>query len=157
TKLDFALINQGLPLTLAYPTTVWMASVEYNAHDWQVAAEYGGQYSRIALEPPLVPPQSLQSEGMYVMVAHRITPWFHPGAYYALAYPNVEDRSGPDASQHDVAGTLRFDINNHWLVKLEGHYMNGTAILNRPLNDNQPLDTLERSWGVFLFKTTAYF
>ena len=29
--------------------------------------------------------------------------------------------------QHDVAATLRFDINSHWLVKLEGHYMTGTA------------------------------
>lgn len=157
TKLDFALLNQGLPFALDYPTKVWITSVEYNAHDWQIAAEYGGQYSRISIDPPIAPPEEIRSEGMYVMVSRRITPWFQPGAYYALGYANVEDRDGPDGSQHDIAGTLRFDINNHWLVKLEGHYMNGTAILNPALNDGQPLDTLERSWGVFLFKTTAYF
>jgi hypothetical protein len=56
-----------------------------------------------------------------------------------------------------VAATLRFDINSHWLVKLEVHYMRGTAALSSPLNDGRRLVDLTRTWGLFLVKTTAYF
>jgi hypothetical protein len=59
--------------------------------------------------------------------------------------------------QHDVAATLRFDITENWLLKLEGHYMSGTAAVSPALNDNTPLNLLERNWVVFLAKTTAYF
>jgi hypothetical protein len=35
--------------------------------------------------------------------------------------------------------------------------MNGTAGLNTALNDGTPPSQLDRSWGVFLVKTTAHF
>ena len=58
----------------------------------------------------------------------------------------------------DVAATLRFDLNAHWLLKLEGHVMRGTAALdNRALNGGAERKDLEATWGVFLLKTTAYF
>ena len=60
-------------------------------------------------------------------------------------------------SQHDVALTLRFDINRYWLVKLEGHYMRGTAQLSPDINDNRPRTELDPSWLLFLAKTTLYF
>jgi hypothetical protein len=134
-----------------------VGSIEYNAHDWLLAAEYSRWYTRLSTTSPAIPPSATVSERGYVMVSHRLTPWFHPGTYYALHFPNVEDRDGPSAVQHDVAGTLRFDVNNHWLIKLEGHFMSGTAGLSAALNDGKPTNTLERNWGVFLFKTTAYF
>jgi len=52
---------------------------------------------------------------------------------------------------------LRFDINDHWLVKLEGHYLNGTGALSSAPNDGKPTGTLTKEWGLFLLKTTAYF
>ena len=91
------------------------------------------------------------------MASYRISPLFVPGAYYSLLFSDVDSRSVPDAYQHDVAGTLRFDLNPHWLVKLEGHYMHGTAALSSSLNGNAPLGTLAPNWGVLLIKTTAYF
>jgi len=42
-------------------------------------------------------------------------------------------------------------------VKLEGHYMSGTAALSPALNQNRDIATLSRDWGVALAKTTAYF
>ena len=97
------------------------------------------------------------SERAYVMGAYRATHWLQPGIYYALQFPNVDDRQGRQNVQHDVATTLRFDINDHWLFKLEGHYMFGTAELDSTLNNNTPLTQLQQSWGVLLAKTTAYF
>jgi hypothetical protein len=48
-------------------------------------------------------------------------------------------------------------VNEHWLVKLEGHFMRGTAGLNSAENDNIPQSALQRDWGLFIIKTTAYF
>ncbi len=56
-----------------------------------------------------------------------------------------------------MALTLRFDIEEHWLLKLEGHYMNGTASLSTALNDGKNRAALAASWGAFVVKTTAYF
>jgi len=61
------------------------------------------------------------------------------------------------AQQHDAALTLRFDLDVHWLLKLEGHYLVGTADVNPALNGGLPRADLTRSWGAFLAKTTAYF
>jgi len=43
------------------------------------------------------------------------------------------------------------------LLKLEGHYLAGTAALNPALNDNVPSSALPNTWVAFLAKTTAYF
>jgi hypothetical protein len=146
------------PVSLRIPAVLWVGSLEYAVHDLLLAAEYSRWAVRLdsELHFPGVGVRTV-SERAYAMASYRLTDWFHPGVYYALQYPNVENRSGRDKSLHDVAATLRFDINHHWLVKLEGHFMSGTAGLNTALNDNKPLTQLEQNWGVFLLKTTAHF
>jgi hypothetical protein len=92
------------------------------------------------------------------MGAYRLASWFQPGAYYSTYFPDVHDREGREHRQHDVAVTFRFDINEHWLVKLEGHYMEGTAGLLNPLRlSTQDISTAEKYWGAFFAKTTAQF
>jgi hypothetical protein len=86
-----------------------------------------------------------------------VAKWLEPGAYYSIFFPDADNRSGRANVQHDIATTLRFDLNSHWLLKLEGHYMLGTAGLTSSLNNNLPLTALAESWGAFLVKTTAYF
>ncbi|HEY2736248.1 MAG TPA: hypothetical protein VGI70_19755, partial [Polyangiales bacterium] len=67
------------------------------------------------------------------------------------------DRHGKDAYQHDFAASLRFDVTPHWLFKLEGHLMRGTAALDPNLNGGKPLNMLTRDWTLLLLKTTGYF
>ena len=160
-----ALINLGLlPAgstgegSLDLPAFLWVGSIEYTGGDWLLAAEYSRW--RIDTEsslPAIIPDAHSVSERMYAMLSYRVTPWFTPGIYYSVLFADVDDRSGRDAYQHDFAATFRYDLNSHWLLKLEGHYMHGTAGLSRPLNDDQPLDKLSADWGVLLVKTTAYF
>ena len=58
--------------------------------------------------------------------------------------------------QHDLAATLRFDLNDFWIVKVEGHFMHGTELING--GDVAPdILTNPVNWGVFLVKTTGYF
>ena len=140
------------------PALLAVGSIEYNAHDLLLATEYSRW--RVSVEsdvPALVPEQTTTSERGYVMASYRVAPWFVPGIYYSLLFRDVANRSGRENYQHDVAVTLRYDLNQHWLVKLEAHYMHGTAALSSELNDAIPRAELTRDWGLFLAKTTAYF
>jgi hypothetical protein len=142
-----------------------VASAELARHDLLIAAEFSEWRTRLDTSYfMLLPPGSKQitvSEHAYVSATYHARPWLWPGAYYSVLFPDEANATFTGASkdmQHDVAGTLRFDINAHWLVKLEGHYMHGTAGVDGSLNGNPPsLDALTRNWAVFLAKTTAYF
>jgi hypothetical protein len=140
------------------PVVLWVASAEYAGPKLLLAAEYGRWHVNIEDEvPAVVPTSNTVSERLYAMAAYRLMPWFTPGVYYSLFYNDVEKRKGRENFQHDAAATLRFDINPHWLVKLEGHYMRGTADLTSDLNSNQSRADLDKLWKVFLIKTTVYF
>jgi hypothetical protein len=140
------------------PAILWIVSIEYVAGDFFIASEYSRWIVDIvSRQPALVPESSTEREQFYVMTDYRVVEWFHPGVYYSAFFPNAERRSGRAAAQHDVALTLRFDINPYWLVKIEGHYMSGTAVLRPELNDFRPANTLDRHWGFFLAKTTLSF
>jgi hypothetical protein len=159
-KLDAQLLYQGKQVALNLPALLWVASIEYTIRDLLLAAEYGRQRTGLTVsDSSLVPPErrSVESERGYVMASYRMGKVVHPGVYYSVLYPDMRVRTGAASAQHDVAMTLRFDINPWWLFKLEGHFMSGTAGLSSALNDNAPIDSLERRWGVFLAKTTAYF
>lgn len=160
------------PLRLRIPALLGIASLEYSANDLLLAAEYSRW--QVGLQSPVAAfsaPDTV-SERMYAMAAYHVTPWFTPGVYYSLLYANVDDRggrlppqgavpgsapAGHAAYQHDVAVTLRYDLNAYWLLKVEGHYMHGTAGLTSALNDNRLLSSLPEDWVVALVKTTAYF
>jgi hypothetical protein len=147
-------------LTAKVPAILWTTSAEYSTGDLLVTAEYGRWHTKIedSSLPVLVANTRATSERFYLMGSYHVASWFTPGLYYSVLFPHVADRSSDRSMyQHDVAGTLRFDINAHWLLKLEGHFMHGTAALNSSLNGNAPLDTLTRDWGLFLAKMTAYF
>lgn len=149
---DFTKLRTGLPFTL------WVASAEYAAHDLLLAFEYGRWSADVESSAPLLYPEvDARNERYYAMASYRVTPWFTPGLYYSVLYPDVHNHRGRQHYQHDFAATVRYDLNANWLVKLEGHVMHGTAALNKDLNDGHELPTLVKDWGLLLFKTTAYF
>ena len=140
------------------PFQMWVASAEYQWHGLLLAAEYGRQYGQYETNL-LLPQDKVTNQQGYLMASYQVTPWFTPGVYYSALFPNIH-AEGPKTRasyQHDVALTLRYDITPNWLVKLEGHFMHGTAGLSPALNDNQALTALEENWGVLLAKTTGYF
>jgi hypothetical protein len=144
-------------LPVKFRVTLYVASAEYQTGNLLLSSEYSrwvGAFDSAA--PALLPPQTV-NERYYVMASYHLTSWFTPGVYYSAYYPNVKMRSGRQNYQNDVAVTARYDINKHWLVKLEGHFMDGTADLDSTLNGGQNLSALTKDWGVFLVKTTAYF
>jgi hypothetical protein len=146
------------PVALAVDALLGVASVEYAANELVLAAEYSRwQVDIDASVRAFAPDDRTVSERAYVLSTYRVTPWFVPGLYYSVLFTDINRREGHDMYQHDVAGTLRFDVNDNWIVKLEGHYLNGTAALRSSDNGNRPLSELSPDWGLFLIKTTAYF
>lgn len=154
------LLPAGLeyPFELKFRVSRWIASLQYAAHDLDVSVEYSRWTGRFySPAPQLFPPHTV-NERYYAMASYRVNAWLTPALYYSRYFVNVDKREGRQQHQHDLALTLRFDLTPHWLLKLEGHLIDGTAGLdNRALNDGAERETLERRWGVFLLKTTAYF
>lgn len=157
-RIDASFVYNQRKIGVKVPVVMTVASVEYAAHDLLLSAEYSRwRASLTSTDATLLPSIDEVSERGYVMGSIRATKWLQPGAYYSVLFPNIEHRAGKANVQHDVAATLRFDVNPHWLIKLEAHYMNGTGDVVPELNDGKPRDALQRSWGVFLAKTTVHF
>lgn len=131
---------------------------------WTIAAEYLIRYAN----PPTVPnvDNRIRNDGGYVMCAYRINEHWEVGTYYSATYANRNDRDGDritenpsvnlytyDAWQKDLALTLRWDIDEAWIMKFEGHYINGVANL---LNSENP-QPYEQYWWLFAAKTTISF
>jgi len=91
----------------------------------------------------------------YVSASRRINKWLEIGSYYTEYYADTHQRSGSaDASQKDLALSFRFDPKPWWILKLEGHYIRGTALLqddaHNPTRDNN-------GWFMLAVKTTFSF
>lgn len=139
------------------PVTQRLISLEYTIRRLKLATEYGRQYVELKTNSASFPYTKTTSEQFYFLANYQLTDDFAPGIYYSMLTPNVSKRGGREKQQSDLAIYFRYDLNSTWLVKLGGHLMNGTGGLNSSLNDNMPLSSLEKNWGVFMVKTTANF
>src|ERR1043165_5270220 len=97
------------------------------------------------------------NEHTYGLAGYRWYPWLQTTAYYSLLYPNIHERSRRDHHQHDAAVSARFDITPHWIVKVEGHFLVGTAALSSDLNNGMLASDLVNHWWLAAAKTTVYF
>ena len=137
------------------PFQLWMASLEYSIHDLLLAGEWGYWHADVDITG--LPQTSITNQRWYVMTSYRVAPWFAPGVYYSSLLSDIHKPLTRDNYQHDFAATLRFDINPYWLVKLEGHYIDGTTDVSSALNGGVAPEMLARQWFLFLIKTTASF
>jgi hypothetical protein len=141
-------------------------SIEYVWKKWTFQAEYftyeysGDTTTRVLAGTIPVAPTSYSSskstpDTWYAGAAYRFNDWFEVGTYYTEHYNNIHQRGGsPDASQKDLALSFRFDPKPWWIMKLEGHYIRGTALLQDTPGNPQRDD---RGWFLFAAKTTFSF
>jgi hypothetical protein len=144
--------------TIDVPANLFVVSVELNHENVWLAAEYSRWHTSVKSNDPILDmTPDTENVRAYAFGAYRVLPWLQPGAYYALQYPQLSNRDRPSGKLHDAAGTIRIDLNNHWLVKLELHHMRGTAGLEPRLNPGFTPDQLANRWLLFVAKTTVYF
>jgi hypothetical protein len=167
----------------------WTGSVEYSIGDFVFASEYSRNNYDFEFMPynsnviaginGLIAAdmlsEDLETEGYYGSVSYRFTDWFEAGAYYSEYYANIDDKDGEanetvparigagyedhDAWLKDTCLSLRFDITSNWVLKLEGHKMNGAAILMKQINTdpNTGLLDTEEDWYLGAAKMTFNF
>ncbi|MBT8339306.1 MAG: hypothetical protein HKP58_18965 [Desulfatitalea sp.] len=127
-------------------------SVEYTWNNLVLTAEYFFSDSGdTSVQFPFFQfTRTVKQESYYVSAAYRFVDWFTLGAYYSEFYPDSDDKDGDNVSQEqyyhdawekDLALTFRFDINDNWIFKIEGHAVDGTALVFRadnPKGDEDP-------------------
>ncbi len=129
-------------------------SLEYVRGGWTLASEFAR--TRFADSSDL---------GWYVGNQYRLDGRWSVAAVYSEYFPDHDDRDGDGlvagglpahgAWQRDFGLSVRIDLNQHWLVKLEFHAMDGTAmtLVGGP---DAATDT-DRYWRVLAAKTTFHF
>lgn len=135
--------------------SVVTTSAEYTRGPWLFAAEM----SRTRMG-------GVHSLGWYASGRHRLDRRWSFAATYSQYFPDWDDREGEalaartgDAThrawQYDLGFSARFDVNDYWLLKLEYHQMDGTALALAGGPDASTSDA--RHWHVIMAKTTFHF
>jgi len=176
--------------------TGWTTSLEYAIGDFVFATEYNRINYELFGKSPYPGlrgdvDKDFDSEGYYGMVTYRFCDWFELGTYYSEYYANRNDKDGKSAAQtwtngkfgpgteggyppgqehraylKDIALSLRFDITENWIFKVEGHKMRGGAImLNSDDNTAEypstlmPLDgpSYVKNWELYTAKVSYNF
>jgi hypothetical protein len=161
-------VPPGLPLSYHADFNVTSLSIEYRWRDLVLAAEtYAPAWYDNELKSPILGMlvnDSPNKVGYYASAAYSFTDWFELGVAYSEYYNNTHDRDGKrdhanlgfplfDGWQKDTTISTRFDIHEHWVIKLEGHIMNG---VNLVLLKENP-DGVDQHWFLFAAKVTYSF
>ncbi len=153
--------------------SIFVLSAEYTRDRWLAAFELTRTMADLTAEDVLVPTglpdpappygtvdlptQSDHRGGWYGMLNYQASDKVQVGGYYSKYYPDygVREGDGFDYYMNDVAFTVRYDINDYWLVKLEGHLMKGVGGVSGAANVGSAFD--EESWNLFGVKSTFFF
>ncbi len=167
---DLVGVNMEYPLELFY----WTLSVEYVFYDLTLAAEYGRndvELSVIAPQPfGVLMEADYYFEGFYWGASYRISESFETGLYYSVFFPEAHDKNGIDKAAYygfpeamnwsrDLCISTRYDVNSSWMIKLEGHIVDGLAIMyiqDQPENLDGTYD-VDEHWFMIALKTTYVF
>jgi len=145
-------------LDAKFRVKLWVGSLEYQTGGLLLSAEFSRWIGEFESQAPKLLTPHIVNERHYVMASYHVTPWFTPCVYYSAYFPNIDTPGGgPQNHQRDVALSFRYDLTSHWLLKIEGHWMEGTAALDKTLNGGTDPANLKKEWGMLLMKTTAYF
>ena len=144
-----------------------LLSIEYTKGPWVFAAEAGQEkaiYNAFVSGSRLLD-FDFKSDYFYLSVARRINPWLELGAYYSYSRDTEKvvrstiggDINLPDLTQGDLALSARFDISEHLIFKLEGHYMDGSGKIFDTIKHRQAVADRDNSWFLFAAKVTYSF
>ncbi|MFW5859771.1 MAG: hypothetical protein ACOCYP_07060 [Planctomycetota bacterium] len=143
---------------------------EYTWGPWTFAAEYmrWGFDAVLDLHSPLGTArhyEAIDRAGWYVSAAYECCDQLTLFAVYDELYRDIHDRDGNEVDpargweghqmyHKEVYAGVRYDINDHWVVKGEVHAVHGSAVVYELENDRQ---TPDEDWYFFALKTTVVF
>ncbi len=148
---------------VAHRQDLMVASAQYSHGDLVISAE------GIRISAPLDSPTpglsavKVNQLGWYVGAEYRLSKFLALSTYYSAFTADLSRLSSrnPNDYQRDLAVSARVDINDYWLVKLEGHWIRGTAQLlqQENLGPGFPFGSklAETNWLLLAAKTTVSF
>jgi hypothetical protein len=153
SNFGFTLTPAGLPITVHSigDSVTQQYSAEYLWKNWTFQAEFytydftGTQYYSAFLPPSGT---SDNPDSWYGAVSYRINKYAQVGTYYSSFLDGSQ-------KQNDIALSLRLDLTDWWVFKIEGHAINGTGLL-RDQQDN-PHTSDNSYWYMLAVKTTFSF
>ncbi len=143
-----------------------IVSLQYNAERWSVTSEYEYQTRELSGFGDSRANRSTDGESFYVQYQYRFNSRWQWLLRYDYTLSDRRDRNGrlyaatgqgPSYSRFakDATTGLQWQINPHWSLQAEWHYVDGTAWL--PRQDNPDDDKTERYWNLLLFQTAYSF
>ncbi|HAV61318.1 MAG TPA: hypothetical protein DCY13_03025, partial [Verrucomicrobiales bacterium] len=140
-----------------YMWNSWTFQAEYLTYEFEGATTTNVRSGSTPIQPTARAPLLVRPDAWYVSAAYRFNHWLEVGTYYTEHYADRENRDGgPDAAQKDLALSFRFDPTDWWILKLEGHYLRGTSLLQDAQN-NPVADRTNDPWFMLALKTTFSF
>jgi hypothetical protein len=143
-----------------------LISIEYTRGDWTFASEAGWERAHfdIGLSGQAAQfTQEVRNTYGYVSAARRINPWLELGSYFSYS-KDTDDFDNPDPAAHvpdltqrDFALSAKFDVTEHLIFKIEGHYLDGAGKLFDTADHPQPVASRDQHWALFTAKVTFSF
>lgn len=166
--------DETLKFEMETKSRQWTGSIQYEIGDFIISGEYSRNYYDFWSEADKIGNfhDKLETEGYYGAVSYRFTDWMEIGTYYSVYYADIDDKNGKanktgsrknagyndyDSWLKDLCLSVKFDISENWVLKFEGHKMDGAAILMKDINTvNNKLQT-EEDWYLGAAKLTFSF
>lgn len=154
--------------TAEIKNSLMVYSLEYLWNDLSLALEYSTAELDSAFTMPFIGhvETTTKSLSYHLMGSYRINKWLEVGAYYMERYPDKSDKKGEQYKHYaafgvydfmawlkDSAVFLRFDINDNFLFKIEGHYLDGADTVMSMDNPSRK----DKNWYYFAAKATFSF
>lgn len=138
TAVDPFLVNMGVPdhsveREHSNKNDYYQYYVQYSKGPLRLEGEYRREYRdewvgyyTPALQPMFNFNAISDSRSWYGSAAYRLNKRLEVGGYGSWFYFDWhQDLSAPVNHVHDRVVTARFDLTNHWSLKVEGHFMDG--------------------------------
>ncbi len=123
---------------------------KYSYGDFTLSSEY---YILEMTNRFLTVKSKTHMEGWYINPTYRFNDLFEMGIYYSEFYPTTGQKD--TVFLEDTCLSLRFDILNNWILKLEGHGMRGIGYVQVGINPDN--DFSEKNWQMYAAKMTFFF
>lgn len=157
-------VTTAISLEYVYDNLVFAAEVMQNDYDLDLEEFINPSTGELIA-------QQFKTLGWYSSMTYRFTDWLELGTYYSEYYADADDKDGKDAVAEgtvvkaheqylkDLCLTARFDISANWILKVEGHQMEGAALLYRDDDNANAVGDAdyEKDWYLGAMKLTYSF
>ncbi|MBN1382385.1 MAG: hypothetical protein JXA41_11965 [Deltaproteobacteria bacterium] len=168
--VEMSFLGTTIETSVGIKNFLMVYSAEYLLNDLTLAAEYSTTELETSFTLPIYGRITSETKGesYYAMGSYRFKEWLEVGAYYMERYPDKHDKKGHSLKQSsgygynfpeylawlkDTALFIRFDVNDYFLFKVEGHYLDGVETVMFGDNPNFK----DKSWYYFAAKATFSF